>query len=69
MEKKARAVLPGKEWRMNQIGYRLIKRKCVKCGKEIRVKQIYNTHYSDWEDIEPWMCKKCQERNDNNDGE
>lgn len=54
---------------MNQTGYRLIKTKCVKCGKEIYVKQIYNTHYSDWEDIEPWICEKCQERSDNHDGE
>ena len=44
---------------MNQIGYRLIKRKCIKCGERIRVKQIYNPHYSEWEDIEPWICNKC----------
>lgn len=53
---------------MNQTGFRLIKRKCVICGKEIYVKQIY-THYSDWEDIEPWICEECRERSDNNDGE
>lgn len=53
---------------MNQIGYRLIKRKCVKCRKEIRVRQIYNAHYSDWEDIEPWLCEECKERSDSHDG-
>lgn len=54
---------------MNQTGYRLIKRKCMRCGKEIRVKQIYNTHYSVWEDIESWMCEECLERSDNHDRE
>ena len=54
---------------MNQTGYRLIKRKCVIFGKEIRAKQAYNTHCSDWEDIEPWMCEKCLERSDDHDGE
>ena len=49
---------------MNQAGYRFIERKCVECGKEIHVRQIYNTHYSDWEDIELWICKGCQERSD-----
>lgn len=44
---------------MNQ-GERLVLRKCIKCGKEIRVKQIYNTHISDWEDIEPWICEGCR---------
>ena len=43
---------------MNQ-GERLVRRKCIKCGERIRVKQIYNPHYSDWEDIEPWICNKC----------
>lgn len=47
---------------MNQTGFRLIKRKCVICGKEIRVRQIYNTHYSDWEYIEMWICEECRER-------
>ena len=47
---------------MNQSGYRLTKRKCAICGKEIRVKQIYNAHYSDWEDVEAWICKDCKER-------
>lgn len=50
---------------MNQTKYRLIKRKCVECGEEIRVKQIYNTHYSDWEDIEPWICKECMRKERN----
>lgn len=54
---------------MNQTGFRLTKRKCVICGKEIRVRQIYNTHYSVWEDIEPWICEECRERSDNHDGE
>lgn len=45
---------------MNQ-GERLIWRKCIKCGEEVRVKQIYNPHCSDWEDIEPWICKDCWE--------
>lgn len=53
---------------MNQMGYRMIRRKCVECGKEIRVKQIYNTYYSDWEDIEPWICEKCMRRSDHNEG-
>lgn len=43
---------------MNQ-GERLVLRKCIKCGEEIRVKQIYNPHCSDWEDIEPCICKDC----------
>ena len=48
---------------MNQ-GERLVWRKCVECGERIRVKQIYNPHYSDWEDIEPWICDKCRERSE-----
>lgn len=44
---------------MNQ-GWRLILRKCVECGEEIRIRQIYNPHYSDWEDIEPWICSECR---------
>ena len=59
----SRAVPPGKEREMNQ-GERLVWRKCVECGEEIRVKQIYNPHYSDWEDIEPWICDKCRERSE-----
>lgn len=47
---------------MNQTGCRLIERRCVKCGEKILVKQIYNTHYSSWEDIEPWICKECIRR-------
>ena len=43
---------------MNQ-GERLVRRKCAECGRIIRVKQIYNTHISDWEDIEPWICGDC----------
>lgn len=54
---------------MNQTGFRLTKRKCVICGEEIRVRQIYNTHYSVWEDIEPWICEECRERSENHDGE
>ena len=53
---------------MNQAGYRLVKRKCITCGKEIHVRQVYNTHYSDWEDIAPTICEECQERSDNHDG-
>ena len=44
---------------MNQ-DIRLIKRNCVECGRKILVKQIYNPHYSDWEDIEPWICSECR---------
>ena len=43
---------------MNQ-GERLVRRKCIKCGKEIRVKQVYNTHIADWEDIEICVCADC----------
>lgn len=43
---------------MNQ-GIRYIWRTCVHCEKKIRVKQAYNTHLSDWEDIEPWICEGC----------
>ena len=48
---------------MNQ-GERLVRRKCAECGRIIRVKQVYNTHTSDWEDIEPWICDKCMERSE-----
>ena len=47
---------------MNKAGYRLIKKRCVKCREEILVRQKYNTHYSSWEDIEPWICKECMRR-------
>lgn len=43
---------------MNQ-GERLVRRKCIKCGKEIRVKQVYNTHIADLEDIEICVCADC----------
>ena len=39
---------------MNQ-GIRYILRTCLHCKKKkIRVKQVYNTHISDWEDVEPY---------------
>ena len=44
---------------MNQ-DIRLIQRNCVECGRKILVKQIYNPHYSDWEDIDPWICSECR---------
>lgn len=25
-----------------------------------KVRQIYNPYYSDWEDIEPWICIECR---------
>lgn len=43
---------------MNQ-GERLVLRKCIECGREIRIKQSYNTHISDWEDIEMRVCADC----------
>ena len=44
---------------MNQ-GIRYILRTCLHCKKKkIRVKQVYNTHISDWEDVEPWICEDC----------
>ena len=46
---------------MNQ-GDRYAKKLCISCGREIWVKQVYNTHYSDWEDIEPWICQECENR-------
>ena len=46
---------------MNQ-GERCTKRFCADCGRKIWVKQVYNPHYSDWEDIEPWICQECMKR-------
>ena len=44
---------------MNQ-GIRYILRTCLHCKKKkIRVKQVYNTYISDWEDVEPWICEDC----------
>lgn len=50
---------------MNQSSCRLIKRKCVIFEQEVLVRQIYNPHNSDWDDVDPWICdgclKKCQQ--------
>lgn len=44
---------------MNQ-GDRYARKLCISCGQVIWVRQVYNTHYSDWEDIEPWICQECE---------
>ena len=43
---------------MNQ-GTRYERRKCIICGATIYVEQIYNPHYSDWEDIGYPVCWTC----------
>lgn len=47
--------------KMNQ-GTRYVRRKCIDCGKDVKVVQIYNRHYSDWEDVETMpICDDCKE--------
>ena len=44
---------------MNQT-HRFRKGKCIVCGSEVNILQLYNTHLSEYEDVSiPPICQKC----------
>ena len=49
---------------MNQ-GTRIVRRTCAECRKNAAyVRQVYNRHISDWEDVEMPICEECEKKSE-----
>lgn len=48
---------------MNQLP-RMIIMKCIECGEDMFVRQVYNTHYSQYVTCQIPICRKCEYKNE-----